>query len=188
VAAAVLPELRQHPSPNFSSRHGAVPFLIVLHRPVGSFESAERALTDDSRPPAERVSAHVLLGTGHRAVQLVPWDVKAWTCASFNSLSYNLEVGDEAWDGRAPELLAEAARAVAFLSRRTGIPATWTRAPHDQPGVTRHFDLGKAGGGHTDPTTNMMVWRFFMQLVETEHRHGGFRPTWGVGELVRIDT
>jgi hypothetical protein len=182
-----LPDLRHHPSPNQSARL-VVPYLIVAHRPVASFASAERTLTDGSRPLRERVSAHVLTDSNREAVQLVPWDRKAWSCVTFNSPSYNLEIDDHAWDGRDPAALATAARIVAFLCKRTGIPPTWTHAPTHTPGVCRHFDLGRAGGGHTDPTTDVARWLHFIGMVGAEFDRGGFRPTWGVGKLARIDT
>jgi hypothetical protein len=185
TAAVLLPHLREHASPNQSARlHGLTPYLIVVHRPVGAFAGAEATLTD----PAAQVSAHVLTDSNREAVQLVPWDRKAWACASFNSASYNIEVDDLAWDGSDPAGLATAARIVAFLCTRTGIPPTWTLQPTHAAGVCRHYDLGRAGGGHTDPTTDVRVWRAFMAKVRGEYDRGGFRPSWGVGTLHRIDT
>lgn len=184
MTGVVLPPLRQHPSPNVADRlHGIIPYLVVLHRPVGSYGSAERTLTD----PAAQVSAHLLTDSNREAVQLVPWDRKAWTCATFNSASYNLEIDDDAWNGRDPAALATAARITAFLCKRTGIPPVWTHHPHDVPGVCRHYDLGRAGGGHTDPTTDVQVWRRLMQAVVAEFDRGEFRRTYGVGLLHRID-
>jgi hypothetical protein len=190
VTAAVLPPLRQHASPNQSARlHGIVPYLVVLHRPVGGYAGAEATLVDP-RPddPKEAVSAHVLTDSNREAVQLVPWDRKAWTCADFNTSSYNLEIDDDAWNGRDPAALETAARITAFLCKRTGIPPTWTLQPTHAAGVCRHYDLGRAGGGHTDPTTDVRVWRAFMAKVRGEYDRGGFRPTWGEGTLHRIDT
>jgi hypothetical protein len=184
---AALPDLRHHPSPNQSARL-IVPYLIVVHRPVASFASAERTLTAETRPPRERVSAHVLTDSNREAVQLVPWDRKAWSCVTFNSASYNLEIDDDAWNGTDPAALETAARIVAFLCKRTGIPPIWTLTPTHTPGVCRHFDLGRAGGGHTDPTLDRSLWHRFMVRVNDEHARGGFRPTWGVGTLARIDT
>jgi hypothetical protein len=189
VPGVTLPTLEQHPSPNVSSRRGVVPWLIVLHRPVGSYAGALATLLDDTRPVHDRVSAHVLTGgpNGH-AAQLAPWDRKAWSCETFNAASYNLEIADDAWNGRDPRALAEAARIVAFLSKRTGIPPEWTRQPTHEPGIVRHYDLGRAGGGHSDPTTDNGLWLRFIADVRAEWRRGAFRPTWGVGELLRIDT
>lgn len=160
-----------------------MPYLIVVHRPVGSYVSALRTLTD----PAARVSAHVLTDSNRRAAQLVPWDRKAWACATFNAPSYNLEIDDDAWNGRDPAALATAARIVAYLCKRTGIPAVWQWQPLRAPGIVRHADLGRAGGGHTDPTLDATLWRRFVADVSAEVRRGGFRPVWGVGELQRID-
>jgi hypothetical protein len=186
--AVVLPTLAQHPSPNVSDRRGIVPYLIVVHRPAGNYAGSLATLLDDSRPIRERVSAHVLTDSNRRAAQLVPWHRKAWTAAAFNSASYNVEVDDDAWNGRDPAAFATAARIVAYLCKRTGIPPVWSRSPLDAPGVIRHLDLGLAGGGHRDPTTDVVLWRQFIAACMAEHRRGGFRPTWGVGELHRIDT
>jgi len=141
------------------------------------------------------VSAHILTDSNRVAAQLVPWDEKAWTCASFNSASYNIEVDDAAWrivhttplEVSDEAGFAAAARIVAFLCKRTGIPPVWSRDPLNQPGVIRHFDLGAAGGGHNDPTTSLTLWRRFVATVKAEHDRGGFRPVYGVGELRRID-
>lgn len=181
---AALPPLRQHRSPNQSDRRGIVPYLVVVHRPVGAFAGAEATLTD----PAAQVSAHILTDSNREAVQLVPWDRKAWACVSFNSASYNLEIDDHAWDGRDPDALATAARIVAFICHKTGIPPAWSREPTHAPGVVRHYDLGLAGGGHTDPTTDTTLWREFMLKVAREFQRGGFRPSWGAGTFHRIDT
>src|SRR5207302_3075258 len=140
---------------------------------------AEATLTYPTPPGGDdaRVSSHVLTNSNREAVQLVPWDRKAWSCKSFNSASYNLEIDDDAWSGDDPAALATAARITAFLCKRTGIPPTWTREPTHAPGVVRHYDLGIAGGGHTDPTTDAALWRQFMQAVNAEWTRDGFRPT-----------
>jgi hypothetical protein len=191
VSAVVLPPLEQHPSPNRSPRRaGVVPYVIVVHRPVGGYASALRALTDPA-PGGDRdaaVSAHILTDSSRRAAQLVPWDRKAWAAEAFNSQGYHIETDDDAWNGRDPAALATAARIVAYLCTRTGIPPVWTRDPANLPGVCRHYDLGRAGGGHTDPTTDVALWTRFVRMVVDEFKRGGFRPSWGTGHLARIDT
>jgi len=137
---------------------------------------------------ASQVSAHILTDSNREATQFVPWDRKAWSCVAFNSASYNIEADDQAWTHDDPASLATASRIVAYVCKKTGIPPTWTTAPHQRAGVCRHYDLGIAGGGHTDPTTDIQVWRRFMELVRGEYDKGGFRPSWGVGALKRIDT
>jgi N-acetyl-anhydromuramyl-L-alanine amidase AmpD len=181
LPAVVLPPLTQTPSPNQSDRRGVVPYLVVVHRPVGTYAGSVKWLCD----PRAQASAHVITEGSGKATQLVPWDRKAWACVAFNSASYNIEVDDNAWDGSDPAALATAARIVAFLCKRTRIPPTWSLQPTHLAGVVRHYDLGAAGGGHTDPTTSDALWRRFMVMVAAEHKRGGFRPTWGVGTLAR---
>jgi N-acetyl-anhydromuramyl-L-alanine amidase AmpD len=175
----VLPPLEERHSPNQSARilpAGQNPHLVVVHRPVGSYDSATGTFED----PASQVSAHLLVGElGAR--QFVPWDRKAWACVAFNSMSYNVEVEDEAWVGQGPQALAYAARVVAYICTRSGIPPVWSQHPTNLPGVCRHYDLGLAGGGHTDPTTSTPVWQHFMAMVEAEHALGGFRAVYGQG-------
>lgn len=176
MSGVVLPPLVNHPSPNFSSRHGEKVHLIVCHRPVGSYEGSIKFLCTE----AAQASAHVITKPGgEEATQLVSWDDKAWACRAFNAFSDNLELSDEMWVGDDPAGLAVAARIVAFRCHVRGIPATWTRDPSHVPGVCRHYDLGLAGGGHTDPTLDTQVWRGFMAKVAAELKRGGFRKTWG---------
>ena len=141
--------------------------------------------------PKAEASAHVLTeGNGTEvdtATQLVAWDKKAWACASFNSASYNIEVDDNAWDGSDPGAFAVAARIFAFICEQTGIPPVWSKDPLHKPGIVRHIDLGRAGGGHTDPTTDVKLWTSFVKQVGKELERGGFRKTWGRGTFKRID-
>jgi hypothetical protein len=179
--------LRFKRSPNQSQRlHDIKPYLIVVHRPVGEYGPSIEWLCN----PRAQASAHVITegnNTGADvATQLVEWDHKAWACASFNSASYNLEVDDDAWDGDDLGAAFTAARIVGFLCRRTGIPPSWTQKPLATPGVTRHHDLGRAGGGHSDPTTDTSYWRWFVRQCRREWDRGGYRRSWGRGQLVRI--
>lgn len=183
VKGLVLPPLPFEESPNQSDRlHGITPFLAVIHRPVGSFESALRTLTTRSKNP---VSAHVLT-EGKKAVQLVPWHCKSWSCASFNSISYNIEVDDNAWDGTDWDAFFNAAHITAWVCHQSGIPPVWSRDPVNRPGVTRHLDLGAAGGGHTDPTSNLVIWRNFIKQVAHDVANTGWRRSWGTGRFVKL--
>lgn len=178
MTAVDLPPLKSVPSPNYSSRHGTAVHLVVCHRPVGSYAGSIATLCEDRGELS--ASAHVITKTGGvEATQLVGWGQKAWACEAFNAFSDNLELSDEMWVGDDPHGLAVAARIVAFRCHVRGVPALWTRAPHTTPGVCRHYDLGIAGGGHTDPTTDDHVWEAFMHLVAAELARGGFRKTWG---------
>lgn len=173
----VLPPLLQHPSPNSSSRHGANVHLVVVHRPVGSYLGSIATLSD----PAAQVSAHIITKPGGlEATQLVKWSDKAWACEGFNAYSDNLEINDAAWIGADSHGLEVAARIVAMRCHVRGIPAVWTRDPHKTPGICRHYDLGLAGGGHTDPTTSTPIWLNFVGMVREQLARGDFRPTWGI--------
>lgn len=185
VRGLTLPELKYVQSPNFSARlHGIVPYLVVLHRPVsgGNYLAALRTLTN----PHAQVSAHILT-EGKQATQLVEWHWKAWACATYNSVSYNIEADDNAWDGSDWDAFLNAAHITAWICHKTNIPPVWSRNPH-QPGVTRHYDLGAAGGGHTDPTLNLTVWRNFIKQVAHDVENTGWRSRWGRGRLLRLGT
>jgi hypothetical protein len=184
----VLPKLTWRESPNQSDRSpGIVPYLIVAHRPVGNYHGSADWLCK----PKAQASAHILTegnGTGvDEATQLVAWHKKSWACASFNSASYNIEVDDNAWDGSDPDAFRVAARIFAFICHNTGIPAIQSKNPLHDPGLARHIDLGRAGGGHTDPTEDIALWRSFLKLVNKELERGGFLKTWGKGTFKRID-
>ena len=187
MAATVLPKLAWRESPNVSERSpGIVPYLIVIHRPVGRYHGSADWLCN----PRSQASAHVLTegnGTGvDEATQLVPWHMKAWHAATFNSASYGIEVDDDAWNSNDEGAFLTAARVAAFLCHKTGIPAEQSKNPLWEPGIVRHFDLGRAGGGHTDPTLSPVLWGDFLRRVRYELDRGGFRKTWGKGRLKRI--
>jgi hypothetical protein len=113
------------------------------------------------------------------ATQLVPWGKKAWACVEFNSRSDNLEIADDAWNGGDREAWRVAARIVAFRLRERGLRPRWARGGVGA-GFCRHYDLGAAGGGHTDPTTSTVRWLRFVARVKFEYARGGFRKSWGV--------
>ena len=185
----ILPKLAWRPTPNQSFRNlnaGQHPYLIVIHRPVGSYHGSVEWLCN----PRAQASAHILTegnGTGvDVATQLVAWDRKAWHAMAFNSISYGIEVDDDAWDGDDTGAFQTAARIAAFLCHKTGIPPEHSKDPLHKPGIVRHYDLGRAGGGHTDPTTSPLIWARFLRRVGEELNRGGFRKTWGKGTLARI--
>lgn len=186
-ASVSLPPLAYVHSPNQSTRLGVRPFLIVMHRPVGAYGPSISWLCD----PRAQASAHWISegnGTGvDVATQLVPWDMKAWACEAFNGISYNLEVDDDAWSGADWGAFYTAARVAAFLCARTGIPATSAESnPHNKHGIVRHAALGLAGGGHTDPTLDPNLFRYFLRQVQREVDRGGFRKTYGRGRLYKV--
>ena len=173
----VLPPLRQRWSPNYSRRLLPVR-LVVVHRPVGSYKSAIEVLCS----PGHEASAHVVVREdGKEATQIVGWGKKAWACVRFNSMSDNIETPDWIWAGdltrEKEDVMRVCARIVAFRLHKRGLPARWAR-PRER-GFLRHYDLGKPGGGHTDPTTDTHRWLQFVEMVRTEAARGGFRKEWG---------
>lgn len=199
----ILPPLPFADTPNQSARLIRRPHLLVLHRwgntPARTESEARSRLKGNiawMQNPAKDVSAHVVYGGGllppaERAVQLVPWDRKAWTQADLNSVAYSIESADAIWTlafATTDRVLDEAgfaqlARITAFICLKANIPPSWTREPLSKPGIARHCDLGAAGNphGHTDPTTNPQLWRRFLRTVQDKYRRGGFQPSWGRG-------
>jgi hypothetical protein len=176
--AVVLPPLHWVPSPNYSSRsRGSSIDLIVVHDTEGGYEGACAWFANSH----SQVSAHVVLKEdGSEATQMVPYSKKAWHCAAFNSRSIGLEMAGFAKKGYGPNEWAVAARIVAFFLHQHKLPAVWSRTGEDR-GFCRHYDLGVAGGGHRDPTTDDRVWRRFVGQVQAEYARGGFRKIWGRG-------
>lgn len=186
----VLPKLVWKESPNQSTRTQPVS-LVVAHRwgnpPATDKKQAQAGYDSNVRwlsTPSAQVSAHVVYGGSlvNEATQLVPWGRKAWTCMAFNSMSDNIEFADAIWLGHDDPGLHVAARICAFRLHQRGLPAVWVHGDqliHGGRGITRHYDLGQAGGGHYDPTTDDALWELFLSMVKFELRRGGFRAEWG---------
>jgi N-acetylmuramoyl-L-alanine amidase len=176
MTVVVLPKLKWRPSPNFSMRAaGTHVDLIVVHDTEGGYDGAVSWFANSH----SQVSAHIVLKEdGSEATQMVRYRDKAWHASAFNSRSIGLEVAGFAKKGYGEHQWAVAARIVAFLLHSHGLPTRWARGGRG-PGFCRHYDLGQAGGGHTDPTTNDRVWARFVKRVEAEAKRGGFRKTWG---------
>jgi N-acetyl-anhydromuramyl-L-alanine amidase AmpD len=171
-----LPPLRWRESPNFSDRKAGVPLdLIVVHDTEGGYEGAVQWFCNGH----SQVSAHIVLKEdASEATQCVPYSKKAWHCVTFNSRSIGLEMAGFAKAGYGEHEWAVAARIVAFLLHKHGLPPHWAKNGVG-PGFCRHFDLGAAGGGHNDPTTDDAIWAKFVGEVKAEVERGGFRDEWG---------
>lgn len=198
MTAVFLPPLPYRATPNRSLRNppSRKPSLIVLHSwgspaATSPVEARQRfaGVTNYLCDPDVQVSAHVVYGgklgdPDGEAVQLVPWDQKAWTQAGLNSACLSVESADAIWRGHDEPGFLQLARIVAFWCHKTKIAPIWTVNPA-VPGVTRHVDLGPLGNpsGHVDPTLDVKLWRRFVEAVRLEHVRGGFRPTWGRGEF-----
>lgn len=145
-------------SPNKSSREGAHPTLIVIHATVSHNKPGLDDLTAIGNYFAEtstQASSHVCTDNEGHSARYVRDGDKAWHCAAFNRLSLGIEQilpGDGSELSR--NLYRETARWVARWSKIWHIPIqkgavsgyTVTR-----PGVVRHSELGRPGGGHSDP-------------------------------------
>ena len=171
----ILPELTWRASPNISARTAKIDQVIV-HDCQASAASAVSWFSQER----SRVSAHLVLAeAGTQVVQMVAFHDKAWHAMIANSRSIGLEMGGLAERGFPQVEWQAAANIVAYLCHRFGIPPVWCKGGH-APGFTSHYDLGKPGGGHSDPTTDPKVWAAFVARVEAASKAGGY-PTvpWG---------
>jgi len=176
ATSVVLPPLNWVESPNASARKPGVALdLIVVHDTEGGYQSALSWFSNRH----SQVSAHIVLKEdASEATQMVRYSKKAWHCASFNSRSIGLEMAGFAKAGYGEQEWAVAARIVAFLLQKHDLPIRWAHGG-EGGGFCRHYDLGAAGGGHHDPTTDDHIWKHFVGRVEAEVERGGFRPEWG---------
>ena len=160
-----LPDMAWCASPNYSSRGGAKVRLIVIHDCEGS-EAGSISWFAQAR---SRVSAHAVLSAdGKRLTRMVDWQNKAWHACNFNPVSDGIEMaGFEAKGFDAPEWQAMA-NVTAWRLRARGLLPVWAQGGEGE-GVCSHRDLGAAGGGHTDPTTDSAVWARFMSMVQESY-------------------
>lgn len=160
-----LPKLRYVPTKNYGSRKGTAVRLVVLHDCEGSYAGS----IEWFRNPKSAVSAHyVLRDNGQEATQMVDLSNSAWHVRQFNSCSIGIEMAGFASKGFNAVEWDAAAAMVAYLLHRYHLPAEWSRDGSGS-GFCRHYDLGEAGGGHSDPTTDNVVWGGFIQRVQAAY-------------------
>jgi N-acetylmuramoyl-L-alanine amidase len=174
-----LPPLRFADTPNKSKRTRDVA-LVVVHDPEGGFESTIEWV----KKPEAKVSYHVLLNEdGTKAVQFVPWHMKAWSCVAFNSVSENISIAGKAGNAWSYSALNKLARVVAFRLWKNNLPATFRSKPVDlmkvPKGFTFHSELGAVGGGHSDPGLTGAKKAYFIAAVKFHRNLGKFRKYWG---------
>jgi hypothetical protein len=167
-----LPALSHVPSPNCSSRNGIPVRLFVVHDCEGSYAGSIGWFAQ----PRSQVSAHLVLRKdGLEATQCVPMDRKAWHACAANPYSDSLELDGFEKDGFGDAELDAAAAIVAWGLRRRGLSCRW--AEHGEgEGFCSHYDLGAAGGGHFDITTDRNVWLAFVARVEAAYAAFGAAP------------
>lgn len=168
----VLPKLHWVQSPNFSKRTAPVD-LIVLHDTEGGYTGAISWFSQTK----SQVSAHfVLREDGTEATQMVHLDDKAWHAKAFNSRSIGIEMAGFSSKGFAAVEWQAAANIVAWLLKEYNLPTRWAKGGQGS-GFCSHYDLGAAGGGHRDPTTDAATWQRFVgnvAIVDTAQ----LPPTW----------
>ncbi|HEX4672043.1 MAG TPA: peptidoglycan recognition family protein [Solirubrobacteraceae bacterium] len=171
----VLPPLLERPSPNQSSRHGAPVDLVVWHETAGSYAGACSWLCN----PAAQASAHLVIREdGRECTQLVPLGAKAWHAAAFNPRSVGVEHANVTAKGFATRRQLEvSARVFGWLCLNLSVPPRWSRGGAG-PGVTRHLELGQAGGGHSQCGPGDRDWLRFLDLLHAEVERGGYRKVW----------
>jgi hypothetical protein len=144
-------------SPNCSSRNGSRPRRIVLHITVSHNRpglSDLRGMVDYLCRRDVQASSHIINDAEGHDARIVPDHLKAWTQAAYNpdSLSIEqIEYSDKRtraeWLSGNKAQLDNTAKWIAYWSVKFGIPITHS-VKH---GVCGHQELGRAGGGHSDP-------------------------------------
>lgn len=169
-----LPTLVWRPSPNFSSRNGVRPDLVVVHTTEGTYAGAVAWFEQKQ----SAVSAHfVAKKDGSEVTQMVDLADKAWHVMNYNSRSVGLELEGVEAQGLSADEWRVAARIVAYLLHHLGLPCRYARAGVG-PGFCGHVDLGAAGGGHHDPTEDPAVWAAFCVVVQEEFTKADFPQVW----------
>ena len=177
-----LPTLKWKPSPNFSSRHGAAVDLAVLHDCQGSYlGSITTFLGNNNGNP---VSAHfVLKDDGSEVTQMVDLADKAWHAVDLNPRSVGLEMAGYAERGYSDVELDNAAKIMAYLCHTLGVPARHARGGAGA-GIESHYGLGKAGGGHSDPSVEPDFMDKFVARVQA-HMGDSVPAGWARNRLKR---
>jgi len=163
-------------TPNFSSRQGVTPTLIVIHATVSHNRPGNADLAsigDFFMNPAVQASSHVCVDNEGNSARYV-WDKdKAWHCAGYNRMSLGIEQILPADGSEVTQAMyREAARWVARWSKRYGIPIRKGKVSNGQvlrSGVVRHSELGRLGGGHSDPGPYDM--KAMLTLARTYREH-----------------
>jgi N-acetylmuramoyl-L-alanine amidase-like protein len=144
-----LPPLLWAPSPNLNSRGGCKIDQIIIHYMEGSFGGSVASFDET----ASHVSAHLCVRDDGQAVDLVvAYANRAWHACDFNSRSIGIEMAGYSKNGFSDAEKLTTARICAHLCHRFGIPIRRAKGGVG-PGIESHWGLGRAGGGHSDPST-----------------------------------
>jgi N-acetylmuramoyl-L-alanine amidase len=146
-------------SPNWSSRNGAHPTLIVIH---GTISHNQPGLADLEAignwfgRESTQASSHVCTDNEGNSAWYVNARDKAWHCAAYNPMSLGIEQILPGTSGQeiTLNLYKETARWVARWSKQFKIPiqiGSVSNGRVTRAGVVRHSGLGVLGGNHNDP-------------------------------------
>jgi N-acetylmuramoyl-L-alanine amidase len=162
-----LSKIKFVPSPNFQPRGGNKPEIIVLHCPIGTFNSC----VDTFKNPQSKVSAHYVVDRSGEMVQMVSLDNAAWHAMHYpNMIGIGIEMVDRYFVGGyltrgcmndpqwfTTEELAATADLVAALMQKFNIPITKVMG-HNDPWLKQY------GNNHRDPGP-AFPWFNFRKLV-----------------------
>ncbi len=171
-----LPSLKWAASPNFrAGRAGQKLDLIVVHRCEGSGPGTVAYF----QTRAADVSAQFVVGEkGAWITQMVHVADTAWHACAFNGRSVGIEPAGYSKDGFDDGLLSTLAELVAYLCHYLQIPVRHARGGVG-PGVELHWGLGRAGGGHSDPSTDPnWIPDVFLPKVQAAYHKADFDPNW----------
>ncbi len=166
-----LPPLRWDASPNhYQGRGGRKITLLVAHDEEGFLRSSE-ALFD---LPSSHVSAHYIVSAdGSDIVQMVKDEDAAWHACAFNLQSIGVEKDGFASKGYSDVEEITTARLFAHLADKWDVPIVYSKGGLTS-GITSHWSLGRAGGGHSDPEPSDAYIQKFIGLVKQEYDAGRY--------------
>ncbi|CAA0078361.1 Glycyl-glycine endopeptidase ALE-1 [Mycolicibacterium vanbaalenii] len=159
-------------SPNRHRRSKGTPRWIVVHTQEGG--RTARGLAGFLANPASKVSYHSV-NDEHEVLKVVAETDAPWAAAGANEYAFhhcfagsyagwsrNKWLETDATDGKNEDVqLTRGAHVIAWWSHKYRIPAEWIGGrnvpPWGHDGICGHIDLGRWGGGHTDPGPNFPV-------------------------------
>jgi hypothetical protein len=184
VQVTVLPKVIWTPTQAKGARHGAKVQRVVIHRWGVKYTSraatarSYKGVIKEFLDKGNEASSHFVypgVAVPNEITQMVRYSEYAWTQAAYNPTSVEVEAADAIWLGHDAAGFEQLAHVTGFLLKHFKLPPVWS-VDH---GFCRHYDLGIKGGGHTDPTTDLHLWKEFVSLVQKHYKRGGYRTTWG---------
>lgn len=152
--------------------------LIVMHSTEGwNYKGTEdlKSLGSWFNTPAAQASCHIGVDAEGNSAKYVNDSEKAWHCAAYNSASLGIEhVGFTKQKFWPTAQYRKSAKYVAYWSRKHNIPIQKAKVSNGNvltPGITRHSDLGEAGGNHGDPGKAFNIW-LVMRMARWYAKHG----------------